>query len=632
MSSALDLTKAAAVAPAVSIPPPPADDAPYQEHDAYWLKYTFAGDDQRQLTVRALAIGSVIGGIMSFSNLYVGLKTGWGLGAAITSAVLAFSLFTLVEKIAGTPKDQHFTLLENNTTQTAASAAAYMTSAGLVSAIPALYMVTKQALTPFQTIVWLIGVSLLGIVAAIPVKRKLINQERLRFPSGIACAETLRSLHGEGSEGAIKGKALGIGGALGGLVAVLRDGLHILPETVPILGAVAAKRTIAFEPSLIMIGAGALMGLRVTISMLVTGFVCFYVLPDILFEHGVITCGKVAAGQTCTADLLSYRDINGWTLWPGVSLMVAHSLVGLLFQLPGMIKGLTKTLQAGKGEEDAVALKLKEVEVPMSWFWTGLAVSGALCMAMQYIWFDIPLHWGALAVVLSLLLAFVAARSTGETDVTPVGAMGKVTQLVFGGVMKGSIGPNLMAACVTGGSASHAGDLLTDMKAGYLVGARPRYQVLAQVLGVLVGAVFATMAYALLVNPDELGSEKWPAPAAVIWGKVAELLSKGLDQMDPFKLQAILWGSVVGGVWAIVEMMVPAKVRKWMPSIAGVGVATMVPFWNSLSMFLGALIAFGVEKAKPALHERFTVVASSGLIAGETLMAVGVIAFSVLKG
>ena len=151
-------------------------------------------------------------------------------------------------------------------------------------------------------------------------------------------------------------------------------------------------------------------------------------------------------------------------------------------------------------------------------------------------------------------------------------------------------------------------------------------------LGVLVGAVFATMAYALLVNPDELGSEKWPAPAAVIWGKVAELLSKGLDQMDPFKLQAILWGSVVGGVWAIVEIMVPAKVRKWMPSIAGVGVATMVPFWNSLSMFLGALIAFGVEKAKPALHERFTVVASSGLIAGETLMAVGVIAFSVLKG
>lgn len=621
----------AAAPAAAKLPPPPADDAPASEHDAYWLRYIYAGDDQRQLTVRALLIGSVIGGIMSFSNLYVGLKTGWGLGAAITSAVLAFSLFTLVEKIAGTPKDKHFTLLENNTTQTAASAAAYMTSAGLVSAIPALYMVTKQALTPLQTGIWLIGVSLLGIVAAIPVKRKLINQERLRFPSGIACAETLRSLHAEGSEGAEKGKALGAAAGLGGLVAVLRDGLHILPETLPVLGAVAAKRTVAFEPSLIMVGAGALMGLRVTISMLVTGFVCFYILPDILFDAGVVTCGKVAAGQSCTAEQLSYRDINAWTLWPGVSLMVAHSLVGLAVQLPGMIKGLSKTLKGGGDQAaDDVAARLREVEVPMSWFWSGLAVAGGMCMFLQYTWFDIPLQWGALAVVLSLLLAFVAARSTGETDVTPVGAMGKVTQLVFGGVMKGAVGPNLMAACVTGGSASHAGDLLTDMKAGYLVGARPRYQVLAQVMGVFVGAVFATAAYAILVNPDELGSEKWPAPAAVIWGKVAELLSKGIDQMEPAKLQAILWGSVAGAVWAVVEMLMPAKARKWMPSIAGVGVAAMVPFWNSLSMFLGAVLADVFARVRPKLAERYTVVASSGLIAGETLMAVVIIAFKVL--
>ena len=67
------------------IPPPPADDAPAMEHDRYWLKYVYQGDRQRQLTVRALATGCLIGGVMSISNLYVGLKIGWGLGVAIIS-------------------------------------------------------------------------------------------------------------------------------------------------------------------------------------------------------------------------------------------------------------------------------------------------------------------------------------------------------------------------------------------------------------------------------------------------------------------------------------------------------------------------------------------------------------------
>jgi uncharacterized oligopeptide transporter (OPT) family protein len=325
--------------------------------------------------------------------------------------------------------------------------------------------------------------------------------------------------------------------------------------------------------------------------------------------------------------MLGYRDISGWTLWPGVSLMVAHSLVGLVFQLPGMLKGLARTLK--RTEIDQETAQLNAVEVPMSWFWGGLAVAGTLCITLQYSYFDIPISYGMLSVALALLLAFVAARSTGETDVTPVGAMGKVTQLVFGGIMKGHIAPNLMAACVTGGAASHAGDLLTDMKAGYLVGARPRYQVIAQVFGVLVGAVFATMAYALLVDPSTLGGEKWPAPAAVIWSKVAVLLSKGLDNLEPHKLAAIEIAAAIGAVWALVEMVLPTRARKWLPSVAGIGVATMVPFWNSLSMFIGAFAAWLIATLRPAVGERFTVVVSSGFIAGETLMAVAVIAWTI---
>jgi putative OPT family oligopeptide transporter len=606
-------------------PPWPADDVPQEVYDAYWLKWVYKADKDAQFTFRALLVGCVVGGIMSFSNLYVGLKTGWGLGASITAAIVAFGLFKALQPIMG-PRSPEFTTLENNTMQTAASSAAYMTSAGLVSAIPALYMTTGQTLTFWQLIPWLIGISLVGTVAAIPVKKKLINQERLRFPSGIACAETLRSLHGKGPEGTIQATALGVGSAIGGLIALMRDGVHLFAETLPMFGSLLMKRTVAFEPSLVMIGAGALMGLRVTISMFVVGLITWAVVPDYLFDQGWITCSRLAEGEVCTREMIGYRDINAWTLWPGVGLMVSHSLVGLAMQLPQMARGFAKTMSGSAAPRNE---RLDSIEIPISWFWIGIALTGTLSVFFQFQYFAIPIPYGILSVVLAVMLSFVAARSTGETDITPVGAMGKVTQLVFGGVLKGQITPNLMAASVTGGAASQVGDLLTDLKTGHLLGSKPRYQFFAQVAGVFVGSVFAAYAYTLLVNPEDLGGEKWPAPAAQTWAKVAELLANGLDSIQPSVLMAIYISMSIGAAFAVFERFAPSKWKKYMPSPSGMGIAMMIPFFNSFSMLVGALIAEGFAKVKPKLAERFTIVVSSGFIAGETLMAVVIIAWNV---
>jgi OPT family oligopeptide transporter len=643
----------------VERPAPPPLNAPQSEYDQYWLKYVYAADREKQLTVRALLTGCLIGGIMSFSNLYVGLKTGWGLGASITAAILAFGFFSAWQKATGS-KD-HFTVLENNTMQTAASAAAYMTSAGLVSAVPAMYLVAGQELGFGSLLLWITCISLLGVVAAIPVKRKLINEERLPFPSGTACAETLQSLHASGSEGTIKAQALGFSAVIGGLIALLRDGLAWLPETLATFGSALAKRTVAFEPSLVMIGAGALMGLKVTISMVVAGAIAWGIAPELLFNAGwvlpaklpfVCSAGDVAnvwgelkasptwlASQglvTCTPvparfDMIGYGELTKWLLWPGVALMVTHSLTGVLIQAPKMIAGLKKTFSKNNKAEAEVNA-LAHVEAPMSWFMGGLLVAGTFAVAMQSILFDIPVIYGILAVILALMLSFVAARSTGETDITPVGAMGKVTQLVFGGALPGKIVPNLMAANVTGGAASQVGDLLTDMKTGHILGAKPRAQIIAQGVGILVGAVFATLAYMILINPEDLGTEKWPAPAALTWAGVAKLLSQGLDKFEWHKLYAVYIAGGVGIAFALAESVLPAKVRKWMPSVAGAGIAIMIPFFNSLSMFVGALIAAIAAKFKPQLSDRFTVVLASGVIAGETLMAVGIIAYNVIAG
>ena len=101
-----------------------------------WLANVYQGDNARQLSVRSIVTGMILGGVMSISNLYVGLKTGWGLGVTITSCIIAYAVFKALEAVIPAYRRDPFTILENYTMSSAASAAGYMSSAGLVSAIP----------------------------------------------------------------------------------------------------------------------------------------------------------------------------------------------------------------------------------------------------------------------------------------------------------------------------------------------------------------------------------------------------------------------------------------------------------------------------------------------------------------
>src|SRR6478609_9819463 len=137
----------------------PADSVPEVEHDPFaadraWRAEVYRGDEVRQLSVRSIVSGMAIGAVMSISNLYVGLKTGWGLGVTITSCIIAFSVFKALEAIVPAYRKNPFTILENNTMSSAASAAGYMSSSGLVSALPALYMTTGRVLAWWEMMPW----------------------------------------------------------------------------------------------------------------------------------------------------------------------------------------------------------------------------------------------------------------------------------------------------------------------------------------------------------------------------------------------------------------------------------------------------------------------------------------------
>jgi uncharacterized oligopeptide transporter (OPT) family protein len=200
--------------------------------------------------------------------------------------------------------------------------------------------------------------------------------------------------------------------------------------------------------------------------------------------------------------------------------------------------------------------------------------------------------------------------------------MAKVTQVTFGVLSPGNINVNLMSANVTSGAAMSAADLLIDLKSGYLLGANPRQQFLAQFFGIFSGTIVSVLAFQVLVpDASHLGTSQFPAPAALTWRAVAEALSHGLSALAPIKVWEIGIGGAVGLVLALLPVLL-SRGRRWIPSPAAIGLSWTFPWYLSLLFFLGGMAAFVFEKRRPKAAEAYTFPVASGLIAGGSVMGV----------
>lgn len=538
-----------------------------------WFKDVYQGDRVPQLTTRAVVMGALLGGFMSLSNLYVGLKTGWGLGVAITACILSFSIWKALHTILPMFFKTEMSILENNCMQSTASSAGYSTGGTMVSAIAAYLMVTGSHMPWTVLALWTLFLASLGVFMAVPLKRQMINMEQLKFPSGIAAAETLRSLHAKGDEANQKARALGVSGLIGGVVAWFRDAGK--PFSIPghlefpgiFHGFPLAKWTVNFEMSTIMIAAGSIIGWRVAWSLMLGACINYLVLAPWMVDLGAIP-----------ADKLGYRAIVGWSTWAGASLMVASGLTSFAMQWKTVVRAISGLSSIFGSGGSKASDPMEAIEVPSSWFAIGTLISGAGCVGVLYFFFDTSVWLGCLAVALTFFLGIVACRATGESDITPIGAMGKVTQLSFGALAPANVSANLMTAAVTAGAAGSAADLLTDLKSGYVLGANPRKQFIAQFLGIFAGTLVVVPAFYLLV-PDAsvLGTDQWPAPAAQTWKAVADLLANGVHALHYTAQLGIVFGGLLGVILPIVERFLSEKQRSFLPSATGLGLAMVIP-------------------------------------------------------
>jgi len=566
---------------------------------------------RREATVRALIAGCGIGALFAAGNVYTGLKTGFIDGLAIPAALIAFMLFSGARRLGA----RSFGVLENNITQTTASSAAIMTFVlGLPGPVPALGWL--GAMPPGWAIVtWGLAAGTLGVVAAVVLRRKLIVDDALPFPTGRATGEVLETIHAARATAMRRARLLLGTAAVAVVITWFRDGRPtLIPQMTAFPGTIAglavASLTVGISWSPLLASTGGMIGPRAGTSVLLGGGIAWVVCAPLLVKTGIVPEPDFGA-------------LTKWLVWPALGLLAAGSFVPLLLDV-GSLRRSLRDLGAFVRVGSSAPGKAAPGERPVgSLTLAALFVVGVVTLLLVgHGVFGFGVGVIALVVVIALPLTNVSGRATGETDTAPVGAVGMITQGAFAGA---GVVTSLVTGAVSTGASAQASGLLYSFRAGARVGASPRAQVGAQLVGALVGAVVVVPVYFLVVKSYGLGTEALPAASARSWKAMAEAVQGGA--LPPHAALAAGLSLATGSA-----LVVGARTRvgRFLPSPAAMGMAMLIPASYSVSIFLGAMAILFARRVRPELDESTVMTVAAGGIAGESIAGVIVAALTFL--
>ncbi|MEP6502956.1 MAG: OPT/YSL family transporter, partial [Betaproteobacteria bacterium] len=584
------------------------------QKDEWWLANVYRGD-MAQLTLRSGITGFLLGGILAATALYILAKTGIGIGVGLTSVLLSFAMFRSLST-AGIAKD--FTVLENNATQSIATSAGYV-MAPLGAGLTAYMVMTGHVLPWWQMVVWLIVVSITGVLLAFPMKRRFINEDQLPFPEGRACGVVLDSLYTGGAEvGMFKARLLYISAGLTAVWQLLvLDGWQRLIQfkifrmdswaglkepwylhehlddyyylwltkmdmAVPkILGTDIRQLGLRFSLDFSMLGVGGLMGVAVASSVLLGGIINLAILAPIMIQAGDIVARTLANGHVVAISRAEI--VNQWSIWWGVSMMVVGALAGL-FAKPELFAKAFKSMKRVAAAPQVRNDVLKHIEVPLWVSWIGVPVFALLGAWITHDFFGVPWLLSLVSLPLIFVLTVICTNSMALTSWMPLGAVAKITQFSVGMVDRVNPASNLLPATMTAQISMNAASLLSDIKPGYMLGGKPRHQVWGHMIGIVSGALFSVPLFFLLfLAPNAAGlrdagtivTEKFPMPAAVQWQGVAEIIAKGFHGAPTTAVAAAAIAAVVA---LLMEFARIATKGRFPLSAVSVGLGVVLPF------------------------------------------------------
>jgi len=568
-----------------------------------------------ELTLQSIAAAVIVAAIMGAAYPYMVLKLGFGPNVSIVSAFLGYLILSVIAR-------KSYDRFQNNIVQTAGTSAA---STAFMCGILATFEILRADKTahftvnptPLQTFLWLTCASLLGVVLSAPMRRHFIVDQKLPFPDGMAAAETLLVLDpprdGPPEQRNIARNAAMVMGAcllVSGLLMLVRSDSNLL-NLIPggwdtgalTLGAAGAGFTVAAMGvgvgySLLSVGSGMIIGLRICAWMMLGCLLGWILTPLLLIQNHILP------------DHPPRSQVLQWVLWPGLGMMVAGGMTTLVLRWRTLVRAFAGLADASG--EDA----------PLSWIAGGaILLSIALCV-IQKLYFGLPVWISVVSILLSIPLMLVGLRALGETNWGPIGALSNLTQALFAGLAPGSLVANVVPSGTTGTVASTSEGLMQDYRAGYIIGSTPRSMFIAQIIGAPIGAAALAFTYPLLVKAYGLIGDhaQLAAPGSRRTAAFAQLLAAGIDKLPPSALWAGVVASLLGCVFAAMEQS--ERLKRWTPSPVALSLGLLLPFSSISTMFVGAAVGAIWLARHPASAARCMIAVASGFIAGEAMVAV----------
>lgn len=552
--------------------------------------------DVRELTPRSIAVALGVAVLIGLSYPYVVLKFGFGPNISVVSAFFGFLALGIFSK--------NYNRWENNIVQTAGTTAGQISFlCWLLAAFDMLAAEPNSGfsihLTILQTFIWLSTAGILGVLLAVPLRKHFIEDEKLAFPDGVAAGETLILLDSKGTQAgksaAVMVSAMVSSGAL--MLATSRAWLMEVARVT--VNQFSAATGVGVAVSLLSVGSGMIIGLRICFSMLLGMLASWVILPMYLFNHGIIP------GDAHKTQILL------WTMWPATGLLVAGGLTALGLKWRVLIRTFTSLRGSSVDSGD----------FPMKWLIIGSTISTIVLVIVQYLFMGTPIWQSLLAIVISIPLMLVALRVLGETNWGPISTMTNVMQAIFGALSPGDLRAGMISSGTTAAVAAESEGLMQDYKTGYMIGSTPRSLTYMQLLAVPVGALALAIIYPLLRDTYGIGEGgQLSSPTSVRWVGFAQILSKGFDALPAGALSALGIGAVLGVLFTVLEQK--KEWRNFVPSPTGLGIGMLVPANAITTMFLGALADWIWRKLKPAQAVAYSIPLASGFIAGDALVAV----------
>jgi len=614
---------------------------------AYRIEFA-KSDGPLELTLRAILVGIVLGALLTAANTYLGLQLGMTVSASIPAAVLSMIV------LRGVLRFEDVTIQENNIVQTMASAGESL-AAGIIFTVPAL-LVMGMDIDLLDTFIIAILGGILGTMFTITLRRVFIVEEELPYPEGVACREVLEAGERGGSGLIAILYALGLGAIYGWVV----KGFRIVHSHVE--GAISFAGTrlyTGFDLSLALLSVGFIVGIRIASFIFLGGFIGFVILVPLL---GAIQGWPAGVGPTDSFMLLWSEHIR----FVGVGAMVVGG-VWTLFELRQTIRvGLSKALGAADDTENKFLDRTeRDIDIRKT-----MIVCGIIAVA-TFFFYWIRIESLLLAFVGTLFLAAVSfffsavagyiAGVVGSSN-SPVSGMTIATimatsllvwlvgDLVLGLDNESLMYATLLIASIVAVNAAIAGDVMQDLKTGHLIGATPWKQQVAEIGGVVCGAVVAPITVVLLNDAFRITKTHCltDPPGGDIAACEHALLAPQAELIGAL-IQGIFGGTVNTPMVTLGVVIAILLIWKGLP-VMPVAIGIYLPMALSSTIMVGGILAAliggtailrtdGDISSEPSSNAKKMaskvtdrgVLLAAGLIAGEALMGVVVAAFIVFS-